>query len=173
MKKNKLHSTSSILSNASLKSNPFKVPENYFNTVEALTIAKLKAEIIQKNNTSEITNNYFETLEDAVMAKIDKKPKVISLKTIVKYVTPLAIAASILLVFVLNTNQKNVTFESLATAEIEQFIESGLIDISTVTLAETFTDIDLTNYNLVPTISDDEVVNYLTNEDLETIFYEN
>ena len=42
----------------------------------------------------------------------------------------------------LKKNQKTVTFDSLATTEIEQFVESGLIDINIENLAIAFSDIE-------------------------------
>ena len=75
-------------------------------------------------------------------------------------------------IFVLKKNQKTVTFDSLATTEIEQFVESGLIDINIENLAIAFSDIEFPTKNITTSISDEEVLAYLTIEDLETIIYE-
>lgn len=205
MKKDKLHKIAPILSDTSLKKNAFKVPENYFSTVEdaffsernlntiqskditttfntpsdyfdsveEITITKLKASAIKSDNNSEIPNDYFDTFEDRVLAKLNKSKKVISLKSAAKYLVPISIAASLLFFVILRTDKTVVSFDSLATNEIEQFIESGLVDINTFTLSETFSEIDLETNNFEDIISDEEVLNYLTVEDLETIIYEN
>lgn len=151
----------------------FNIPTDYFNTIEEITLTKLKAEAIAIKNNAEIPSDYFETFEDRVLTKVKASQKVISLKQIAKYMAPLAVAASLLLFFILNTNTKKVTFDSLATSEIEQFIESGLVDINAITLAETFSEIDLSTNNLTNTISDEEVLDYLTVEDIENIIFEN
>lgn len=153
--------------------NAFEVPENYFDTVEDVVLTKLKAEILQDNKHSNMPNNYFENVEDTVIAKLKASKKIITLKRISKVMIPIAIAASLLLIFVLNSTQKTVTFESLATAEIEQFIDFGMIDIDTQTLASAFSDIDLETEKFELQLTDNEVLNYLTDEDLETIIYEN
>jgi len=204
MTKEKLHIIAPILSEISLKKNAFKVPENYFSTIEddvfatislenmlqkdstsnfktptdyfdtieEITIAKLKAEVIQNKEKSQLPDGYFDTIEDLVLTKIKKNEKVISIKRIAKYFAPLAIAASLLLIFVLQTNQKTVTFDSLATTEIEQFIESGLIDINIENLAIAFSDVEYPTKNITTSMSDEEVLEYLTIEDLETIIYD-
>ena len=204
MKKEKLHIIAPILSEISLKKNAFKVPDNYFgtieddvvatinlqnllsknstsnfkapnnyfDTIEEITITKLKAEVIQTKEKSQLPDGYFDTFEDLVLTKIKKNEKVISIKRIAKYFAPLAIAASLLLIFVLKTNQKTVTFDSLATTEIEQFVESGLIDINIENLAIAFSDVEFPTKNITTSISDEEVLAYLTIEDLETIIYE-
>lgn len=205
MKKDKSHTKKAILSENLLKENPFKVPENYFKTIEnqivselnleniqpkkiestfktplnyfdnfeEITLTKLKAEVLQNTNTSKLPDDYFDTLENLVLTRIKKEQKVITIKRISKYVAPLAIAASLLLIFVLNTAKKSVTFDSLATTEIEQFVESGMIDINMENLAAVFTDFEYPVENLTNSITDEEVLEYLTIEDLETIIYEN
>lgn len=150
----------------------FNTPSDYFENVENITISKLKAEVIGNENNTEIPSDYFDTFEDRVLTKLNTKPKVISIRNIAKYVAPIAVAASLLLFVILKTNQKEVTFDSLATTEIEHFIESGLVDISPSTLLETFNEIDISEANFTVNISDEEVLNYLTVEDLETIIYE-
>jgi len=150
----------------------FIAPNDYFYTIEEITITKLKAEVIQTKEKSQLYDGYFDTIEDLVLTKIKKNKKVISIKRIAKYFAPLAIAASLLLIFVLKTNQKTVTFDSLATTEIEQFVESGLIDINIENLAIAFSDVEFPTKNITTSISDEEVLAYLTIEDLETIIYE-
>lgn len=204
MKKDKSNTKQTFLSEISLKKNAFKVPENYFETIEnqtiselnlqniqpkqnestyktpqnyfdnieEITITKLKAEVLQTTNTSKLPDGYFDTIEDLVLIKIKKEQKIITIKRITKYVAPLAIAASLLLIFVLNA-AKSVTFDSLATTEIEQFVESGMIDINMENLATVFTDFEYPAENLTTSITDEEVLAYLTIEDLETIIYEN
>lgn len=159
--------------NAEIDKSTFKTPENYFDTVEDIVLAKLKAESLQPKENTNIPDNYFDTIEDAVISKLKTPKKIISLKTVSKYFAPIAIAASLLLIFTLNTHKDSVTFESLATAEIEQFIDYGMIDIDTQTLASTFSDIEIKTEEFDLSLTDTEVLNYLTDEDLETFMYQN
>lgn len=153
--------------------NNFKTPSDYFDTVETVVIYKLKADEAQFELKNSVPDDYFDTIEDRVFETLKSEKKTISLKTIGKYLAPIAIAASFLLIFMLNSTNETVTFDSLATAEIEQFIDFGMIDIDTQTLSSAFDDVDLQTVTLNTTISDNETLEYLFDEDLETIMYEN
>ena len=155
--------------------NPFKTPENYFNSLEDIVLTRLKAEAIQNNKINEeISDTYFTNVEDAVFNKMKSTSKVISLKSkIIKYVAPISIAASLLLIFTLNTNSNKVTFDSLASSEIENWINNNNIDIDALSIAAMYPEIELTTEIDSESLSDDEVANYLTDEDLESIIFEN
>lgn len=152
---------------------PFITPSDYFDTVDTFVISRLKAEEALFEEENSIPENYFDTIEDRVFETIQSKKKTIKLKLITKYLAPIAIAASFLFIFILNTTNKTVTFDSLATADIEQFIDYELIDIDTQTLVDTYASVDLENEELSNSISDNDVLEYLYEEDLESIIYEN
>ena len=67
MKDKKLHTNH-------LKQNNFTVPKAYFNSLEAIVIAKLKAEALNTSEKKDIPKNYFDTLEIEVIRKV-KQPK--------------------------------------------------------------------------------------------------
>jgi len=150
----------------------FKIPQDYFETLEDSIIAKLKSEALYKEQNETIPDDYFGKFEDSVLSRIKSEPKIIPLKTIAKYVAPLAIAASFLLIFLLNTTQEPVTFESLATSEIEQFIDGGMIDINEEELYYAFSDVIFDEDQLNTNLSEEEVLDYLMEEDLELLFYD-
>lgn len=151
----------------------FKTPDAYFDTIEDVVLAKLKAESVQNEQESQMPSDYFDTVEDNVMVKIKESKKVISLKTVAKYIAPIAIAASFLLIFVLNSSPEKVTFDSLAASEIEQLIEEGIVDIDTDLVTATFTDVELQTEEFNAFFSESEALDYLTDEDLEMLLYEN
>lgn len=174
MKKNKLHKLAPLLSKITLKNSAFEIPENYFDSVNDVIIAKLKAEALQNNKNDTIPKPYFDSIEDVVLNKIKSKSRVFSLKNnIIKYAAPLAIAASLLFLIILNNSNNTITFDSIATSDIEASIEDGLIDIDAENLATIFSDIELDDSDLMASLSDDEVLDYLSNEDLDEIMYEN
>lgn len=152
----------------------FTTPENYFDSIEDLVITKLKSEVIHKNIENSIPENYFESVEETVLAKISVSPKVISLKTrLIKYIAPVAIAASLLLIFVLNNNSTKVSFDSLTFNEVENWIVNGSVDYDALSVASMYPEIELKNEIFPISISDNEVLDYLYDEDLEAIIYEN
>ena len=156
-----------------LNENKFETPKGYFDNLEDIVLTKLKAEAIQKENIDEIPSDYFETFEDTVIAKLNTPKKVYSLKNFTKYIAPIAIAASLLLLFILNTNQESVSFESLAITEIEALIDQGIVDADTDLLAATFSDIELSTEQQNSFLTETEALDYLSDEDLEMLMYEN
>lgn len=152
----------------------FKTPQNYFDSIEDIIITKLKAEAIQNNKETTIPENYFQTIEDNVLTKIKTTPRVISLKSrFIKFTAPIAIAASLLLIFTLNTNQNSITFDSLAVKDIESWIDNGNIDIDALSMESIYSDIEINSDMYSASLSDDEVLEYLSDEDLEEIIYKN
>ena len=160
------------LKNSSLQENSFQVPEDYFNNLEDVVLAKLKAEVIYKNETSEIPKDYFDTIETDVFQKIKPKIKVISLRSrILKIATPIAVAASIILTVVLTNNSNSVTFDSLTNADIENWIEQEIINETEI--ASIFLDEELTDFYLETDISDNDMLDYLNENEIENLIYEN
>lgn len=151
----------------------YKTPDTYFDTVETIVITKLKAQTLQEGASNSIPKNYFETLEDQVLTKIKTTSKVRTLKKISKYVAPIAIAASFLIIFMLNNTTDTITFDDLATSEIEEFIDNGMLYYDAESLATIFPEVTLEDTNYITTLSDAEVINYLNENDLEALLLEN
>ena len=175
MKKENLHKIAPKLSNIALEKTGFGIPKNYFNDFEDIVIAKLKAEVIQYDpKKGNVPENYFASLEDTVLTKIKAFQKIISIKRrIVKFAVPIAVAASLLLIFTVTNNKNTVTFESLAISDIENWINNGTIDIDASSIASIYPDIELNNDYFSSSISDNEVLEYLYEEYLDEIIYEN
>lgn len=206
MKNNKLHKTGSKLSEISLKSSGFNVPDNYFDTiedavlseiiviniestknkkafktpdnyfksVEDLVIIKLKSEVIQNENNQKIPEDYFTSFEDTILNKLDTNLEIASKRRkIIKLIAPLAIAASLLLTFVLRTNSSTISFDSITSTEIETWITEGHIDANEYNIASVFEDIELDIEFISLTLKDDEVLDYLYNEDIDDFIFKN
>jgi len=159
-----------------INSKTFKTPKNYFDSIENIVIAKLKAEVIldKNENLDTIPIDYFETLENKVISKIKATPRVISLRRkFIKYVAPIAIAASLLLVFVLNNTPATVTFDSIASSEIESWIDNGNIDIDALSIASLYPEIELNDEMYSNSLTNEEILDYLYEENFEDIIYEN
>lgn len=150
----------------------FEVPNGYFESLEDRVLSKIKSEVI-----NDIPEGYFDTIEDRVFEKIkNEEPKVISLKSrFVKVAAPLAIAASILLLITLqlfNTNQKDV-FANLETSEIETWINNGDLDLETFEITSVYNDADFENIELYDSYSDNDLLEYLDDIDLESLILTN
>ena len=179
--------------------NPFKIPKGYFDAVENDVFAKISSEnfpkkegfssptgyfkdvenkiltkIGKEKSGFAIPENYLETLEDKVIAKIsnDKRPvKVIDFKSIIlNRVLPFAVAASLLLIIYINYNNKTTSFDSIASTDIERWIEDDLVTFDTYEIAEVYRDTQIENQDI---FAEDELEEYLNGMDVESLLYEN
>ena len=152
----------------------FTVPPSYFNEVENNVLKKLDQEKIQKETGHKVPEAYFETIEDRVIAKLkDEKPvaKVIDFRSILlKRIIPFAVAASLLLFLVLNSNHEDISLDNVATTEIEQWIDNDLIALDSYEIAEVYSDVELDNQDI---FADEEIMDYLDDKNVENIILEN
>ena len=149
----------------------FNLPASYFENLEDDVFLKLKEDKITKSLKTEIPEGYFNTIEDRVFDKLKKdnliQPKVISLRSkFLKVFTPLAIAASLLLFFIVNYNNNKYNIENVATSEIDTWIEEDLIILDVNQIAEVFSDVNL---NEEINNEDEELLEYLNGMDIESI----
>jgi hypothetical protein len=158
--------------------NSFQVPEIYFDNFEDRVLSKLKAEALQIESVtvSTIPENYFESIEDRVITKLKNQSntKRYSFKKSLKYIAPIAVAASLLfLIFLnLNSNSEKITFNSIATSEIENFVENGFIDFDTESIVTMYYDVEFSD-SVISTISEGEALEYLDEIDIESLLNEN
>ncbi len=152
----------------------FITPKGYFDSFEDNLFNKLGKEFI-KTESFDIPKDYFDTLEDRVFDRINKErhkePKVISLNNrLKKVVLPLAIAASLVFIFVINYN-RTTSLDVVAETEIEEWIEDDLISLDSYEIAEVFNDVDLTENDTFD--EDTELLDYLNGTDVESMILEN
>lgn len=149
----------------------YEVPPSYFDSIEEKVLSKIKQTTAQKQLNSDIPSDYFSTIEDRVLERIKNEdavePKVIDFrKRFVKVFIPVAIAASFLLILVLNLNDTpNYSIEDLASSEVESWIENDLISIDSDQIAEVFND---TNLYEEFSEEDENVLEYLNGMDIES-----
>ena len=141
MKKNTLHT---------IKNTGFKVPENYFDTLENEIMCDLKLKSLATKSGFKTPETYFDTLESTIFKTINtqKEVKVINLFTWQKVAFATGIAASFILMFNLffNTN-KTVTIDTIEIASIENYILNETMGINE--FASLFTIEDLKDVRLI------------------------
>ncbi|MBE9490515.1 MAG: hypothetical protein IMY67_09505 [Bacteroidetes bacterium] len=160
-----------------IKKTGFKTPGNYFNTVEDNIMNAIKQENnhnISKETGFKTPDNYFETIEDAVLNKLNKKDnsKVIKLFSRRNLIYASSIAAAVLLLSNLSLFDKEVTFDSLDTQTVENYIISEGIDsyeLAALLSEDDFSEVDF----LDETINAETLENYLLeNLELEELIIE-
>ena len=149
----------------------FHVPENYFKGVDDQVFEILGKDVYAQQVDNSVPEGYFDTLEENVFKKLKEEkliePKVIPLRSkFIKILTPLAIAASLLLFFIVNYNNNKFTMENVASSEIDSWIEDDLIVLDANQIAEVFSDVTL---NEEVNIEDAELLEYLNGTDIESI----
>jgi hypothetical protein len=139
MKTNKLHT---------IKNTGFKVPEDYFGTLEDTILSDLKLKEITSESGYRVPNNYFETLEEKIITciKPEKDVKVIKLFTWKKVLYASSIAASLILMLNIFID-KNITMDSIETASIENYIVNEDMDLNE--FASLFSEDELSNIQLI------------------------
>lgn len=142
MNKNKLHI---------IKNTGFKVPKDYFASLEDSIISELKLKAFTTESGFKTPNNYFESLEDKIVNTVvtqHTEVKVIKLITWRKASYVAAVAASVVLIFnVFFNNTKNVTIDSIETASLENYFINE--DIGSAEFASLFTKEDLSDVRLI------------------------
>jgi len=162
------------------KKNPFKTPEGYFENLEGSLLDKLSE---KKHNLPEedgfaVPDSYFDDLHKNVQQKLDKgEAKVVQLSPFKKYYLAAAsIAAVLLLFFGFNWNSpEEVTFDNLASVDIESYFESNELGLTTYEIAEVLPVDELEINDILENQFDEEnVVDYLndTIDDIEDLILE-
>ena len=160
--------------------NEFSTPEDYFDTVEDSVIAKLKASALQKNSKPQsVPDGYFDNIEDKVIKRLElegnkkkkKKTKIISISNWKKVITPIAVAASLVIIITLgNLQQEEVTFENLALSEIEYALENNFLGYDSESLLEIFPEVEASISEIELELSEDnQLESYLYETDLSNI----
>lgn len=160
-----------------IKSSGFKTPDNYFKSFDDKLLSKLKGEDTLntiKSSGFKVPDDYFESFEDNLLSQIDDKKyaKVISLFSWKKAAYISGIAASLVIMYnVLFNAPKNITYESLKTASVEDFIINE--GISTYEIASLLEDTDLEEVSYIESSFNDNTIEDFIFDEINTIDIEN
>lgn len=142
----------------------FKIPENYFENVENEVFLKTKK---TDEKTLKIPKGYLDSLEDKVFDKIKstEKSKVFTLN---RLWIPASVAAMLLLTFTFY-NQYQKPIEKVEVAEMENWIETGMVDVNSYEIASVY-ESELDKIDLGDFLKEDVVEDYLSN-DMDELMY--
>ena len=178
MEKNKNHSEK-FLKSVLNKDTGFTAPKNYFKDAEDNFSAFLVVDTFPKENGLDAPEDYFENLEQSIINKIaiKKEVRVLSLRTrLLKYI-PLGTAAFIALFLSLNylipSNSKSTSFDTLAQSDIEHWILENSNELSNQDFA-TFLHRNIINENdfALANIKNDDIEEYIINSEDTSILNE-
>ena len=154
--------------NTSKLDSGFTSPKDYFKTIDDQIIANAK------NSGFQTPDHYFNDVDNEILNE-DKDSGVIRLfKPTYFKVIGYSIAASILLFIGFNnfkTNTNLVNLETVEVTEIESWIDEDLISFSSFDIAEIFDENDI-NFSNEYSYSDEEIINYLNDTNIENLTIE-
>lgn len=157
--------------------NPFIVNKNYFDNFEDSILESIKNQ--HHKSTLKVPENYFENFEQKVLSKLkntteNKEVKVIFLRSrIIKTSATIAVAASLALFFIFNQQQNdNLTFDSLALSEIEEWIDQDKLDLDAYQIAAVYTETKLQPNILNASINEDDLEEFLKYENINELLHE-
>lgn len=155
------------------KSNPFKIPEGYFDSFQENIMDKLskKESILPKETAFKVPDGYFDVLSEKLMERLEDETKVVPLYPVKKVIALVAsIAAVGVLLFGINWNKStSVSFDDLANADIEAYFENNELDLTSYEIAEVIpvADTELSDI-LNSSIEDEQLLDYL-NENINEL----
>lgn len=148
-----------------IKSTGFKIPEDYFGSLEDAVFSKMTEQKITSTvNTTgfKAPNDYFETLDAKIVSRVETQStsKVIPLFNWKKVAYISGIAASLILAINVFSNSNPLTFDDLETASIENYLIDQ--DLNSYDIAPFLGTADLSSENFVEnTIQASEIEDYL------------
>lgn len=151
MKKNNLHN---------IKDSGFKVPDNYFDQVESEIYNQIRLREKVATSGFKTPEGYFENFEDDLLSQL-AKDETIKMFSYTKVISAIAIAACLVLMFnVFFNTSEELSFDSLETASIENYLEDE--DFSTYELASFLNVAELQKSDFINTsIPEEQLKNYL------------
>ncbi len=149
------------------KEDGFKIPEGYFDSLHERLLDRLDTEghELPENDGFTVPDNYFNELHKNIQQKLkDEEPKIVQLHPYRKYYLAAASIAAIVLVWIgLNREtQEPITFQDIASSDIDSYFENHEIGLSPFEIAEVL-PVDHLEINdlLENQIKEENIVDYL------------
>ena len=143
----------------------FKVPENYFEHFEVDILSGLKKD--KQNTGFKLPEDYLENFEVKIPVTLKQNGQISKRTKIVRLISWTA-AASVMLLMGLSLFQKDKTlsFDTLSYNDLESYLTETSMLMESNTIAENYSDIDLT---LAAFDLEDEITEYLSEKKIEPL----
>ena len=162
------------------KKNSFNTPEGYFDNFNDRLMDRIKNEeavettsLIPKSDGFVVPDAYFDEVTPAVLSKtVAKETKVIQFKPNRNfYYSVAAVAAIFILIFSLtwNSNPEPITFDDLANAEIESYLENTDFEMTSYEIAEVVSLEEMELADMLGDDFEDDIIMEYLDENIEDI----
>lgn len=174
---NKLKHSEDFLQSKIGKKNGFSTPKNYFEGIEENLFSTLSEENLPKEPSFNVPTDYFTNLEDTILAKVsseEKQVKVVSLKTRVLKLIPIAAAASVLLFIGINNfSNGKITINDITSEELSSWFDNNPENLNSEEFAIVFEENDFEENELAEaTIDETNLEEYLNLIDSSSLLNE-
>lgn len=149
------------------KNNPFKTPEGYFEGFTDGLLNKLDEETsgLPKEEGFTVPDGYFDGVHNNILNKLEKsETKVVKLRPYRKFYLAAASIAAVFIIAIVSQMhvQEELTYESLASIDIEDYFDNYVYDFSEDELAELLSMQEVGVNDVLNTeINQEEIVDYL------------
>ena len=162
------------------KNNAFKTPENYFEGFNDRLFDRLREDdMLPKNDGLKVPEGYFDSLNERLSSKMQQtaSPKVVKLRPYRKYyLAAAAVAALFVLVIGLQRfGSKELTFDSLANSDIENYLDNTDLGLSSYEIAEVVVLDEIAIENILEDqLIEENIMDYLDEnvDDLDELNFE-
>jgi hypothetical protein len=145
----------------------FKTPEGYFDSLTDRILDQVgeESQAVPENEGFGMPDNYFESFNDKLKARMEpKETKVVQMRSYRQYwVAAASIAAIFLLVVVIPWGgTEESSFDALASADIEAYLDEGELGLSSYELAEYIPENALEEDDIMElSLEDENIMEYL------------
>lgn len=143
----------------------FKAPAAYFDKLEEALEIRLAEDTLPTEHGMRVPDGYFDTLEDRLLEQVQEaqkqnEPKVRKLWP-QQWQYAAAIAASLIIGFLLFMPKENPSLEELPLAEVEHFIQNDGLEIHLQDVAQLFNDSELQELSIGLQFEENQLETYL------------
>tara|TARA_R110002051_G_scaffold72095_4_gene130390 strand:+ start:326 stop:835 length:510 start_codon:yes stop_codon:yes gene_type:complete len=150
--------------------NSFKTPEGYFDSFTEKLMTKVSEEetIDFKKDSFKVPDGYFDSLNNRIQEKliVSKPVKVVKLSSYKKYYYAVATMAAVLVLFIglkIN-NSPGLSFDDIASSDIENYFDSNELGLSSYEIAEVIPVDELEIKDIIDNhLDNDIIIDYLNN----------
>ena len=142
----------------------FKVPENYFDSVEETILQRLDESELPEKSGFTTPEGYFDGLEDQlldIVSTSEEQTGVISLISRRNAAIVLGIAACLAVIITVALNNDNASSDSFDLATVTDYIDEGYLELSTYEVSNLLEEEQLEELTLAPLTTEESIEDYL------------
>jgi len=142
----------------------FKVPDQYFDSIEETVFQKLDEHQFPKKTGFDVPDGYFDSVEESVLGIVSSsevKTKVISLVNKRNLTFIIGIAACLAVIITIALNKTASVSENFDLATVTEFIDEGYLDLTDFEVTNLLEEEELEALTFTPLTTTESIEDYL------------